>query len=140
MLSDGYFIANPDPESIPLFLNAFAYDMGLGVYQVCDDVFRHHDKSVVVPHLIAALQSPQIGVRWWASQFPMDFPSLQLLEPLKRVANSPEDIEAHYFVLASIGFIHNATGSPQAVEFLKERLLTETDVETREMLLEDVGK
>ena len=61
-----FLIANPDPACVPLLLGAFGDGMGFGVYQVCDDCFRHFSNEQLAPHLGHALFSPKASTRWCA--------------------------------------------------------------------------
>jgi hypothetical protein len=54
-----YSFEHPDLECIPLFLNAFSASMGLGVFQLCGDVFQQYDTPLITPHLIDVLRSNQ---------------------------------------------------------------------------------
>lgn len=122
-----YFIANPDRLCIPMFLQAFGDGMGHGVYQICDDVFRCYDQSELTPHIVVALSSEQGCTRWWAAHWAMEFPDRAMLTGLTAVANAPTDADAHYFALAAIGSIWQATGDPDALHTIELRRGTETD-------------
>jgi HEAT repeat protein len=129
-----FFAANPDAECIPLFLNAFGDGMGLGVYQLCDDVFRAYPQSSLTPHLADALASPHRGVRWWAAHWAMHFSAPELVAPLVQVLATQEDDDAHYFCLAALQFIWEEHSTREALAALQRRARTETDPERMELL------
>ncbi len=131
-----YFIDHPDPACIPLFVNAFGNGMGFGVYQVCDDVFRQFDQSLIVPHLKNALRNPHKGVRWWAAHWSMEYPSAELIEPLEHLLASHEDEDAHYFALAALAWMWQESQNKQARGILEKRREIEADPERIELLNE----
>lgn len=122
-----YFTANPDPECIPLMLNAFGDGSGFGVYQVCDDVFRHFDQSQLTPHLSDALQSPHISVRNWAAEFAVQFGADELVGPLIRYLDSPIDAEGHFFALSALGFIWRESQNHEVLRYFVSRKQMETN-------------
>jgi hypothetical protein len=117
-----FFAANPDPECIPLVLNAFGERDGFGVYQCCDIVFRVYPQSLLTPHLVAALGSPHRSVRYWAAHWAMDFIAPELVEPLVQVLASQKDEDAHYYCLAALQFIWEEHRSAEALAVLPERM------------------
>ncbi len=131
-----YFIGHPDPACIPLFLNAFSNSMGFGVYQLCDDVFRQFDQSLIIPHLKNALCSQHQGVRWWAAHWSIDFPSAELVAPLEQLLANPIDEDAHYFALATLACIWTEARNEQARDILEMRLEHETDPSRIELINE----
>ncbi|WP_321414144.1 hypothetical protein [uncultured Desulfobacter sp.] len=80
-----YFLDNPDPECIPLFLNCFGQGSGYGVYQLIEDVISKHNESDVIPHLKNALQSKYSSVRYWCAQIAERFESEDLIDGLINV-------------------------------------------------------
>ena len=131
-----YFIKNPDPECIPLFLNAFSNGMGYGVYQITDEAFRDFDASLVISHLKKALRSPYVGVRWWAAHWAVDYPSEELIDPLKELLNEEDVEDAHYHALMALEWIWKETGSQKALCIIKERGKIELDPERIDLIQE----
>jgi len=78
-----FFLANPYPECVPLFLNSFGDGSGFGVYQLVEDVIIQFSKEDVIPCLIKALVSSHMGVRYWCSQIAGSFPDKRLIKPLR---------------------------------------------------------
>ena len=136
-----HFVQHPDPRCIPLFLNSFGNGSGFGVYQVVDDVFLKHNPDQVLPHLQAALRSPHLGVRYWASQCAMDFPSPTLVPALKDLlrSNGPDNLGCHYFAVAALEQVWRQCSHVPVLEVLEQALSTipEDDVRTliQEILL-----
>lgn len=126
-----YFIAHPDPACIPLLLGSFADDMGLGVYQLCDDVFKKFDWNVVVPHLASAMKSAHKGVRWWAAHWAMEFPAIELFFPLQELIGQPGELDAHIFATLAICFIYISTKDKTVTKYLRDRLVLEGDQELK---------
>jgi HEAT repeat protein len=86
-----YFVAHPDPDAVPLFLNAFGDGSGFGVYQLVEDAIRPLPPATVLPHLIDALQSSRPSKRYWAAQIAVNFPDpalIPVLAPLLFSADS----------------------------------------------------
>lgn len=85
-----HFLNHPDPQCIPLFLNSFGEGSGFGVYQLIEDVLMKFSIEQVVPHLISALKSEHIGVRYWCTHIAASFPTLSLIPPLSNLLNDPD--------------------------------------------------
>ncbi len=134
-----YIIEEPDPIFIPLMLNAFGNGSGFGVYQVCDDVFRKYPKEQIVPHLSVALQSPHWGVRYWASQWAMNFPDESLIPILEKVANDEHE-DCHYFAISSLESIWRVTGSQKALKIIENQRKIYSDPELIELIDEILGE
>lgn len=122
------FLAEPDERCIPLFLNSFGTGSGLGVYQLVEDVLVQFDNEQVLPHLLAALESPIESVRYWNAQVAASFPSPQLIGPLSNLLDDDYDTQA--VAITALGEIEN----PEARKILEKRLESETDPELRELL------
>ncbi len=133
-----YFINNPDPACIPLFLHSYGERGGLGVYQMVADVFEQYSPEEVIPHLTVALSSEHRSVRYWTAQICMHFADERLIEPvLKALQDSDE--ETRYFCYATLGFILEATqyDYAQQLELVIDRgLAEETDQGVIEQLNE----
>ena len=129
-----YFVEHPDPSCIPLFLNSFSDSMGFGVFQVCGEVFQRYDILLVTPHLVDALRSDQRGVRWWAAHWAMELESEELIEPLVELLASEIDDDAHYFALATLGFIWRKTQNEKVIAVLEQRQKVETHPERIELI------
>jgi hypothetical protein len=134
-----YLIEEPDPIFIPLMLNAFGDGSGFGVYQVCDDVFRKFSKEQIISHLSLALQSPHWGVRYWASQWAMDFPEESLIPILAKLAND-EHQDCHYFAISSLESIWSDTGNKDALKIISDQRNNYTDPELIELIDEILGE
>lgn len=90
-----YFIINPDPECIPLFLNSFGEGDGFSVYKLVDEVLWKFKPAEVIPHLLLALQSEYSSVRYWCTQIAALFPEPDLFEPLRHILfNADADTRA----------------------------------------------
>lgn len=85
-----YFLNHPDPRCIPLFLNSFGEGSGFGVYQLIEDVLMKYSAEQVVPHLISALHSKHIGVRYWCAHIAASFPTPSLIPPLSNLLGDPD--------------------------------------------------
>ena len=131
-----FLAANPDPECIPLVLNAFGEWDGFGVYQLCDDVLRAYPQSLLTPHLVAALSSPHRSVRYWAAHWAMQFTAPELVVPLVQLLASEDDDDAHYYCLAALQFIWEEHRTAQALVALRKCAEKETDPERMELLRE----
>ncbi len=83
-----YFLANPDPACVPLFLNCFGEGSGYGVYQTIEDVVGKHDGDLVVESLKEALLSIHPSVRYWCAQISDNYGSKDLIDGLINVYNS----------------------------------------------------
>ncbi len=83
-----YFLANPDPACVPLFLNCFGEGSGCGVYQTVEDVVGKHDGDLVVESLKEALLSIHPSVRYWCAQISENYTSTDLVDGLINVYNS----------------------------------------------------
>jgi hypothetical protein len=122
-----YFLDNPDPECIPLFLNCFGQGSGYGVYQLIEDVMAKHDRPEVLTHLKTALYSENTSVRYWCAQIAERFDAEELLNGLINVYEKGDD-DAKCASLTALSGIPNN----KVVDLAKKALETETD----EVLLE----
>jgi len=134
-----FFISQPDPACIPLFLGAFADDMGGGVYQLCDDLFACFDQSELTPHLADAMRSPHKGVRWWAAHWAAQFSDPELFRPLCYLVGSSSEPDAHVFALNAICAIYVSTNEPEVGAFLRRRATVESDPELRQDIETTLG-
>lgn len=131
-----HFVAHPDPACIPLFLGAFGDGMGLGVYQLCDDVLCHFSREQLAPHFDAALRSARPATRWWASHWAMQFPHPSLLPAVAQLiaAEAPEDEDARYFLVSALEFLWRDFKDVRALDLLHDLRATETRPDIREIL------
>ena len=106
-----YFEAHPDDACIPLFIGSVSGDTSLGMYQHIRFVFHRFPLTTVGPHILAALRSPDAGVRGWAVDWALDCPWPDLLPDLQRICTSSEDEDAHELAQAAIERITNAVAS-----------------------------
>jgi hypothetical protein len=51
-----YFLENPDPVCIRLFLHSFGEGSGYGMYQLIEDVISKFEPELVVPQLVNVLE------------------------------------------------------------------------------------
>ena len=129
-----FFCAHPDPECIPLFLNVFGVGSGYGVYQQIELAIVQYEPSLVLPHLIAALQSHSESVAYWCAQIAEHFPDPSLIDPLISLTkHQNEDIKAA--AITAIGGIQD----PRVLENLNELLLEDDlDEDMRELVQDGI--
>ncbi|HZH62199.1 MAG TPA: HEAT repeat domain-containing protein [Metabacillus sp.] len=129
-----YFLANPDPICIPLFLNSFGNGSGFGVYQLIEDVLVKYSHEQVVPHLIESLNSKWYGVRYWTAQIASLFPDKRLIDPLKKLLkeSDPDIRSAAITALAQIN-------DYQALRLIKNAQLQEDDPSVLEIINDVLG-
>lgn len=127
-----FFVANPNPESVPLFLNSFGDGSGFGVYQRVGAVLRTHQPGVVVPHLALSLRSFSPSVRSWSAEIAAEFPHQDLVEPLAALLIADPDDGTRYFAASALAFIEG--GAARAA--LQRAATTETDAEVAEHISE----
>ena len=127
---------HPDARCIPLVLGIFADHMGWGIFQLFDDVLSKYSQEQLTPHLQRALLNDDLGTRWWATQWAMQFASPELAPELEGILRNPEDDDAHYFAIDALAQIYELTGDPHVLSVLRDRASTETDRERKELLRE----
>ncbi len=110
-----YFVANPDPDAVPLLLNAFGDGSGYGVYQLVEDAIRPLPPEIVVPQLIAALQIPRPWMRYWAAEVAANFPDPALIPVLAPMLLSA-DTDCRGAAATALSFI----ATPKASAILRE--------------------
>jgi HEAT repeat protein len=128
-----YFSEHPDVRCIPLLLNSFPDDPGVGMYQTVENVLEQFDPDEMVPHLVQSLQSKRFGVCYWSAQIAASFPDGRLVDPLARLL-SDANPGTRFFAAAALGQI----GSERALSPLQQALATETDAEVLEVLEEEL--
>jgi len=98
-----YFIAHPEKQAIPLFLNSYGNGDGLGVYQVVEDLFYQFESEDVIPQIRNILEdsSTSESVRYWVTQLAAAFPDDSLKKGLELSLKSNNDdiIEAAQLAL-----------------------------------------
>lgn len=122
-----YFLANPNPICIPLFINSFGNGSGFGVYQLIEDVLLEFSPKQVIPHLIEGLKSELYGIKYWSSQIASSFPDVKLIEPLaKLLTDESADIRSAVIIALSeiddkrvLGIIKNAQKQEKDAEVLE---------------------
>ncbi len=132
-----YFEAHPDKQAIPLLLNSFGDGSGFGLYQLVEDAIIPFPAEEVVPHLVQVLSSKYQGVRYWAAQVAMSFPSPQLLQPLQKILQE-DNSDGRTAAASSLAFIQGEGVD----EILRQALNSEQDNDIREFItqvLEDRG-
>jgi hypothetical protein len=117
-----YFLANPDPVCIPLFLNSFGNGSGFGVYQLVEDVICQFSKEEVLSSLISALQSQHSGVKYWCTQIAGSFPDVKLIDPLR---NLLQDGSSDIRVMSVYAL--SAINNEQSLGILKKHMEVVTD-------------
>ncbi|MCG1021473.1 HEAT repeat domain-containing protein [Sutcliffiella horikoshii] len=129
-----YFLDNPNPICIPLFLNSFGEGSGFGAYQLIEDVLLKYLPEQVMPHLIEGLNSAQYEIRYWNTQIASSFPDEDLIEPLAKLLsdNSPD---IRYMAVVALSEINDQ----RVISLIQTALKEEEDTEVME-LIEDVIK
>lgn len=126
-----YFLANPDEECLPLFLNSFGEYGGMGVYQLVEDVILKFNHDKVVNCLLDALKSKFNGVKYWCAQICALFPDEKLINPLEKLLNdSNQDIRMS--VITSLSQIQDE----KVITILKNQLSVEEDDEVKDFLID----
>ncbi|MHC1748065.1 MAG: HEAT repeat domain-containing protein [Cellulosilyticaceae bacterium] len=126
-----YFLANPDEECLPLFLNSFGEYDGMGVYQLVEDVILKFKHDKVVNCLLDALKSKYNGVKYWCTQISALFPDGKLINSLVVLLNdSNQDIRMS--VITSLAQIHD----DRVLPILKNQLNVEKDDEVKDFLID----
>ncbi|MBK1812661.1 HEAT repeat domain-containing protein [Clostridium sp. YIM B02505] len=126
-----YFLANPDEECLPLFLNSFGEYDGMGVYQLVEDIILKFKHDKVVNCLLEALKSKYNGVKYWCAQICALFPDVKLINPLVELLNdSNQDIKMS--VITSLSQIQDN----RVITILKNQLSIEEDDEIKDFLLD----
>jgi hypothetical protein len=131
-----YLALHPDARALPLVLGLFADHMGWGIFQLFDDVLAHYPSVELSRHLQLALASHDRGTRWWAAHWAVNFPSRELVPKLVELLAQPDDEDAHYFAIASLGEICKSEFNPAVLEVLRSRLRLDMDPERRQLLVE----
>ena len=108
-----YFVANPDPAAVPLLFNAIGDGSGFGVYQLIEDAICPLSPEIVVPHLIAALQSTRSSTRFWAAQVALHFPDPVLIPVLAPMLLSA-DTDCRMAAASALFFI----ATPEATDLI----------------------
>lgn len=126
-----YFLANPDKECLPLFLNSFGEYNGMGLYQLVEEVILRFGHDEVVNHLLEALNSKYNGVKYWYAQISALFPDKKLINSLVNLINdSNEDIRIS--VITSLAQIQDN----KVLSILKQQLKVEKDDEIKDFLID----
>jgi hypothetical protein len=128
-----FFIENPDEVCIPLFLNSFGGNNGLGVYQLIEDVIVKFSANIVVPHLYQSLQSKNYFVRYWSSQMVTLFPDLSLINPVSLLLKEQE-----YDIKSSAIFALKCIGGEIIATILEIYEGNETDEELKELAKQSI--
>jgi HEAT repeat protein len=123
-----YFVANPDPDAVPLLLNAFGDGSGYGIYQLVEDAIRPLSPEIVVPQLITALQNPRPSMRYWVAQVAANFPDPALI-PVLAPMLLLTDTDCQAAAATALSFI----ATPEA-----SALLREAAARTRDPFLQEV--
>lgn len=124
-----WFMENPEPGCIPLFLNSFGEGDGFGVYQLVEDVLKQFETVEVVAHLKVALRSRHRSVQYWCAQISANFPSAELVDSLEPLLRH-DDYDLKYAAVTSLEQI----GGDKVIEVLNGHLGSESDFEIRELI------
>lgn len=130
-----FFIENPDGTCIPLFLNSFGGNNGLGIYQLVEDVITKFSPDIVVPYLYQSLQSKNYFVRYWSSQMVALFPDLSLISPVTLLLKEQE-----YDIKSSAIFALERIGGKKVVSILEIYEENETDEELKELAKQSIAE
>lgn len=126
-----FFIANPDPMCIPLFLNSFGDGDCFGVYQMVEDVIEQFEPSDVIPHLAASLRSEHNSVRYWSAQIASSFPSPVLIAPLSLML-SEQEFDLRWAAVVALENIED----PRVVQIMGSHKAKEQDEELLDLINE----
>jgi HEAT repeat protein len=117
-----YLKLNPHPSCIEPILKSFGEYDGWGLYEEASLILTKFGINQVLPYLISALQSPQNGIRYWATHIASDFADKQLLQFLEVcIQDKIPDIRENK--ATALGFM----GGPQALKVLEGALEVESD-------------
>ena len=96
--------------------------MDFGVYQLVENVILQFSKEDVLPHLLKALNSKYISVRYWNAQISSNYPCLELIMPLKALLYD-ENIDVRSAALTGLLMCK----FPETVAILEKYLQYEKD-------------
>ena len=117
-----YFLENPDPVCIKLFLYSFGEGSGYGMYQIIENVFWKFDPELVVPELVNALEFGPESTLYWNAQISSNFPDIRLLPILSKLVNH-NDSDVRWATVVALEQI----GGSEVFDVLLQRLLIEKD-------------
>ena len=123
-----YFLSNPDPSCVPLFINCFGAGSGFGVYHTIEDLICGYDDSLVITHLKKALFSKYDGVRYWCAQIAANYKNDVLIDGLVNVYNKG-DIDSKCAALTALSN-HDDT---RVSKIAKQALKVESDEDLQEI-------
>lgn len=126
-----YFLENPDPICIPLFINSFGNGSGFGIYQLIEDVLLKYSSEQVIPHLIKGLNSEKYGIRYWSSQIASSFPDKKLIEQLA-ILLTDKASDIRYAVIVALAEIDDK----RVIDLIKNAQKQEEDNEVLELIEE----
>ena len=129
-----FFLENPDPICIPLFLHSFGNGSGFGIYQLVEDVLIIFDQQEVIPYLVDALDNELCGIKYWCSQIASSFPDERLIEPLAKLLETGNP-DIRYAAIISLAEIN----SEDILRIIKNFRLKEEDTEVLELIKEVLG-
>ena len=126
-----YFLENPDPICIRLFLNSFGSGSGYGMYQIIEDVLWKFAHEIVIPQLVDALEFGAQSTIFWNAQICASYPDIRLLPALAKILNH-EDSDERWAAIMALETI----GGSEVFNLLLQRLLFEKDNEIIDYLQE----
>ena len=124
-----HFLDVYDERCVDLFLGSFGEGMGLGVYQLVDEVLRKYPHDLVVLSLDRHLCSSHSGVRFWCLQVATIFPDYTLRPHFKRLVLSG-DVDESLFAAQNIAL----TAREEDRGFVQALLRRDLDPEVRQIL------
>lgn len=129
-----HFVNSPNELAVPLLLNSFGDGDGFGVYQLVEDAIAAVDPDKVIPHIVAALASANLGVRYWTAQIAANYNDRRLLAPLLNLLDDKsEDVRMAALIAAKkYADISN-------VDVFKKLRARETSQEIRQLYDEIIG-
>ena len=131
-----YFLDNPDPGCVPLFLNCFGEGSGFGLYQTIEDLIRGYDDNFVIVHLRNALFSSHVGVRYWCSQIASCYEYDDLIDGLINVYDEG-NIDSK---CASLTALSNYDDQQRVIEIAKKAINSEKDDDLLEIARDILGR
>jgi hypothetical protein len=126
-----YFLENPDPVCIKLFLHSFGQGSGYGMYQIIENVLWAFEPGLVVPELVDALEFGPESTLFWNAQICSSFPDARLTPVLSKLLNH-NDSDIRWATVMALEQI----GGSEVFNVLLQRLLIEEDEEVTSFLEE----
>jgi len=129
-----YFLENPNPICISLFINSFGNGSGFGIYQLIEDVLLMYSSGQVIPHLIKGLKSQKYGIKYWSTQIASSFPNNKLIDPLAKLLKDKRS-DVRYAAIVALAEIDDK----RALDLIKNAQKLEEDTEVLELIEEVIS-